>query len=179
MSTIDESNDQLLTLENIFVALNKMEGWGEIDSVSMYGSANPYIFVGRGSARVLVKYLNEPGEEYEVDQLISDGSLIELWSMVATELKNLTQDNKIEIYEFIGSRHFRVGAPRIDSEGTLFLESTLPAEDLSSMYCARYIAEFVDFVDTIDSDIAKRWDGLTIIDEGPDRDQGSANHAEY
>jgi hypothetical protein len=175
----ETQNGQLLTLENIFEALDEIEDRGEIDSARMYDSANPYIVVRRGSSNVIVRYLNEPGEEHEVDQIIFDGSLIELWSMVVTGLKNLTQENKIEIYEFIGSRVFRVGPAKIDSEGTLFLESTLPAEDLSPMYCARYIAEFVDFVDGIDSDIAKRWDGLTAIDEGPDRDQGSANHAEY
>jgi hypothetical protein len=175
---IDTQADQLLTIEQLYESLTAIEEDGEVDSVRMYSSAD-HIVVRKGSSNVIVKFLNSRGEEHEIDEPFDDGTLIELWSMVATELKDLTQENRLEIFEFIGTRVYRVGAPSIDSEGTLTLESTLPAEDISSRYCARYITEFVSFVDRIDSDIAKRWNGLTWIDEGPDRDQGSANHAAY
>lgn len=175
---IETEVDQLITLEQLFESLNDIEEDGEVDSVRMYSAAN-HIVVRRGSSAVIVKFLNDQGEQHEADDLIEPGTLVELWSMVATELKNLTQDNRIELYEFIGSRIFRAGAPSIDSEGTLTLESTLPAQDLGVQYCARYIAKFVSFVDRIDTEIAQRWNGLTWLDEGPDRDQGSANHASY
>jgi hypothetical protein len=175
---IETEVDQLLTLEQLFESLNDFEEEEEVDSVRMYSAAN-HIVVRRGSSAVIVKLLNAQGQQHEADEIVEQGTLVELWSMVATELKNLTQDNRIELYEYIGSRVFRTGAPSIDSEGTLTLESTLPAQDLSVRYCARYIAEFVSFVDRIDTQIAQRWNGLTWLDEGPDRDQGSANHASY
>lgn len=173
--------NESLTLEDIRYELEELQDRKELDDVRIYSSDTPYIVVTRGSSNVFVtvKHFTEIEEPLGVDQQIPESEMVELWSLVVRSMQNTTQTNKLELYEYIYSRVFKCGIAEIDSEGSLYLSCTLPTEALTSEYCARYIVEFADFIDRIDTHIAQHWDGLTARDEGPELDQGSTNHAEY
>jgi hypothetical protein len=170
-----------LTLQDIYYELEEIEDQEQLDNVLLYSSDTPYIVATRGSSKVFVtvKHYREIDKPLEVNQEIPETEMIELWSHVVRSMQHTTQTKKLELYEYIYSRVFKCGIAEIDSEGSLYLSSTLPTKSLSSEYCARYIAEFAEFCDGIDTHIAQNWDGLTARDEGPELDQGSTNHAEY
>ena len=177
--SMEESDS--LTLEDIYFELEDIEEQKQLDDVRLYSSDTPYVVVTRGSCNVYVtvKHYQETEKALPADQEIPETEMIELWSHVVRSMQHASQTKNLELYGYLSSRVFRCGIAEIDSEGSLYLSCTLPAKSLTAEYCARYIAEFADFVDGIDTEIAQRWDGLTARDEGPEIDQGSTFHAEY
>ena len=171
-----------LTLRNIYRAIKNLEADGEIELSRLYLFESPYIKVVQGTAGALIDaeiYLAEEGEETDVDQVLIEDDWLQIWSQVVFNLAKLPQKQKLEIYEFIGGQDYLSGTPLIDDEGNLIMSISLPCGALTPEYAAHFVSRWVQKIDEIDNYIAEKWDGLTVYDEGPDQDQGSATHARY
>lgn len=171
-----------LTLRNVYRALKALEEDGEIESARLYQFEDPYVQVIQGSAGALIDAeicLAEEDDQTDVDQNLTEDDWLKIESQVVFNLAKLPQKQKLEIYEFIGGQEQLSGTPLIDGEGNLIMSVSLPCVALTPEYAAQFVAKWIQNIDEIDTDIAKRWDGLTIIDEGPNQDQGGATHARY
>ena len=171
-----------LTLRNVYRALKALEEDGEIESARLFQFQDPYVQVIQGSAGALIDAeicLAEEDDQTDVDQNLTEDDWLKIESQVVFNLAKLPQKQKLEIYEFIGRQEQLSGAPLIDGEGNLILSVSLPCGALTPEYAAQFVIKWIQRIDEIDTYIAERWDGLTIIDEGPNQDQGSATHARY
>lgn len=171
-----------LTLRNIHRALVVLEEDREIESSRLFQFEDPYIQVVQGSAGALIDaeiFLEEEDDEHSVDDNLTEDDWLKIESQVVFNLAKLSRTEKLEIYEFIGNQEHLSGTPLIDGEGNLIMSVSLPCVALTPEYAAQFVAKWIQNIDEIDTDIAKRWDGLTIIDEGPNQDQGGATHARY
>lgn len=171
-----------LTLRNVYRALKALEEDGEIESARLFQFEDPYVQVIQGSAGALIDAeicLAEEDDQTDVDQNLTEDDWLKIESQVVFNLAKLPQKQKLEIYEFIGGQEHLSGTPLIDGEGNLIMSVALPCVALTPEYAAQFVAKWIQNIDEIDTDIAKKWDGLTIIDEGPNQDQGGATHARY
>ena len=178
----DEVAEPKLTLRNIHRALMVLEVDGEIESSRLFQFEDPYIQVIQGSAGALIDaeiFLAEEDDEYSVDENLTGDDWLKIESQVVFNLAKLPQREKLEIYEFIGNQEHLSGTPLIDGEGNLIMSVSLPCGGLTPEYAAQFVTKWIQNIDEVDTWIAEKWDGLTIIDEGPNQDQGSATHARY
>jgi hypothetical protein len=166
-------------LEELSRALEDLESDSEIDTVQHYGSDAGFIFVTRGSARVLVTMQVPNPADSTMDDVSSGAHIIRIYTEAVSGLSKLSKIEKLHIYDYLGKLSYNCASARITDDGVLILGTSLPAQLLTPEYCAHVVAEFADFVDSIDSDIAEQYGGLTYLDEGPASEQGRTNHAEY
>lgn len=140
------------------------------------------LLVARGSAELLVtlraRYERTDGEEKDLPEFTGGSSLIEVWSEIVYGLGDLTDKDRLAIYERFSNFPHSFGCIAL-SGGGIYLTLTLPTTDVTTSYLARVIAEIVTWTDMIDDVATRQWGGLEASDSGPDRDQGNTTHASY
>jgi hypothetical protein len=174
---IDDAGE--LSLAQLAIELEDLESDGDLDTVQHYTIDAGFIFVTKGSARVLVRMQAPNASKGTMDDVPSGAEIIRISTEAVSGLSKLTPSERLLIYEQLGAFAYNCSSARIDEDGVLILATSLTTTNLSLEYCATFIADFADFVDKIDTDLAKQWDGLTNLDEGPASEQGRTNHAEY